>query len=62
MAKCPKCNAELKRLDAKPIAATLDNGNKHQSLVFCCPHCDVVISAQTSPEALVEYMKQTAAI
>lgn len=54
MAKCPSCNAPILHARFKPIESRQSFGTvKLNSNAHCCPSCDIVLSVEVDPIALM---------
>ena len=59
-ANCPHCNALITNLRMDTVTGTAPNGTKWNCLVFACPVCNKVVSADVDMTAvrqdLIEYI------
>ena len=47
--KCPSCEATVDKLDIKLVGGVDVSKRVVETLMFCCPSCKAIVSAQINP-------------
>jgi len=52
MAICPHCDSRITNLTLEEVTSSVFMGTQWKTIVYVCPHCKKIISAQIDPIAI----------
>ena len=52
MSRCPHCNSNITHFNLQEMSASAFMGKQWRTVVYVCPQCEKIISAQIDPIAI----------